>query len=229
MNLGAHGNTAKASRTLETGPFHSLTLSVVPGGTGTTDAWPPAPVYPDGTEITAWATRIDPEFRWDHWEGDLSGTTTTNIFVILSDITAQAVFVSSNANTYGIPESWLIGHGIPPTQQGAEMDSDEDGLLNWKEYYAGTVPTNDLSVLVLTELESVVERYSLAFLSVTGKTYRPQSTPSLTLTDGWANVSWSASHDGTLADIPVDGNGSTITVYVETGGVTRCYRILLEL
>jgi hypothetical protein len=206
-----------------------LTLSATPEGVGTIDTWPPAPVYPHGTEITASAILTNPEFRWDRWEGDLSGSDPTNVFVIVGDIVAQAVFVSSNANTYGIPESWLIGHGIPPTQQGAEMDNDEDGLLNWEEYYAGTIPTNRLSVLALTDMQSAGARLALVFLSITGKTYRPQSTHSLAVSGSWTNEAWSATQDGTLGDAPVDGNGDEITVFVATGGVTRCYRILVDL
>ena len=228
LNMGAYGNTREASRTLETGPFYSLTLEAVPEGAGTTAAWPPAPAYPHGAEITAWAVVTDSDFRWDRWEGGLAGSEPTNVFVIAADIIAQAVFVATNANTYGIPESWLIAHGIPPTQQGAEMDSDADGLQNWEEYYAGTVPTNELSVLALSDVQEAGNRLALVFASVTGITYRAQSTPALTAAGAWTNEAWSATRDGAFVDAPIEGHGGEAVVFVSTGGVIRCYRVRLE-
>jgi hypothetical protein len=43
--------------------------------------------------------------------------------------------------------SWLQGFGLPTTSFAAFMDSDGDGVNNYSEWRADTVPTNALSVL----------------------------------------------------------------------------------
>jgi len=52
----------------------------------------------------------------------------------------------SNLTAHGVPYSWFDSHGITNNYATAEnLDIDNDGMINWKEYYAGTDPTNAAS------------------------------------------------------------------------------------
>jgi predicted acyl esterase len=48
---------------------------------------------------------------------------------------------------FGVPGSWLIGHGLAASQSNALADFDGDHMANWEEYIAGTEPTNQASAL----------------------------------------------------------------------------------
>lgn len=54
----------------------------------------------------------------------------------------------------GIPELWLIRHGLTNSVPEEEelLDFDGDGMLNWQEYVSDTNPTNKESVLSLLDV-----------------------------------------------------------------------------
>jgi len=56
--------------------------------------------------------------------------------------------------TNGTPTSWLDAHGlIESTYEAADWsDTDNDGMVAWKEYRAGTLPTNAVSVFRLVPM-----------------------------------------------------------------------------
>lgn len=47
---------------------------------------------------------------------------------------------------YGVPQSWLNSYGFTNYATDVELDPDHDGHATWKEYIAGTDPTNPASV-----------------------------------------------------------------------------------
>ncbi len=59
--------------------------------------------------------------------------------------------VSATGSTaIGTPYAWLDQYGLTDYEADELLDQDEDGLLTWQEYIAGTVPTNKASSFVVT-------------------------------------------------------------------------------
>lgn len=75
----------------------------------------------------------------------------------------------------GTPLWWLTAHGLAPSDSGAEFD-EGDGMVAWKEYLAGTDPTNRASCLGIVSVSNAAPSGSAGFVvrwsSVTGKYYR---------------------------------------------------------
>ncbi|VGO11781.1 Endo-1,4-beta-xylanase Z [Pontiella desulfatans] len=74
----------------------------------------------------------------------------------------------------GTPHSWLDAHALVTGGDYAAadaQDADSDGLLNGREYWAGTDPTNAASVFRITDAESVGNQLFFDWSAVTGKTY----------------------------------------------------------
>lgn len=88
---------------------------------------------------------------------------------IWQDGTLHAVF-SRNLTVHGVPEEWLAAYGI--TNGGfaaaALQDQDQDRMLTWQEYIAGTDPTDRLSRLFLR----VKTNGELSWPSVPNRIYR---------------------------------------------------------
>jgi len=51
--------------------------------------------------------------------------------------------------------SWLTSYGLPSDGSADYVDSDGDGMNNWQEYVAGTIPTNANSVLEITSEQAI--------------------------------------------------------------------------
>jgi len=72
---------------------------------------------------------------------------------------AAAILDVADETGRGVPESWYAEHGLTNGDPDALdlIDSDGDGVLNWKEYGADTTPTNSDSVLALTAIGQEIE------------------------------------------------------------------------
>ncbi len=81
--------------------------------------------------------------------------------------------------TNGVTSAWLEPFGLDLNDLTVLSDSDFDGLANWEENVAGTVPTNDASGLwfssVVPGLDSIVMRWP----AVSGRTYNLYATSNL--------------------------------------------------
>lgn len=82
------------------------------------------------------------------------------------DICINGSFVTNN-----VPEVWLTNCGLFPTDTTALTDSDGDGVLTWKEFYAGTDPTDSNSVFRITSSSTEEGQQTLHWKAVAGKTY----------------------------------------------------------
>lgn len=117
------------------------------------------------------------------WEGDLTDnglqlapSVDTNIWSFAfvdadSDGTNETLRVTANAGTTanGTPINWLLENGLSEADD--EVDNDNDGLLSWEEYVAGTVPTNSASVLRITSVENNTDSQVITWQSIAGKSY----------------------------------------------------------
>ena len=72
-----------------------------------------------------------------------------------------------------VPSGWLLQYGLPTDGSADYVDSDGDGMSNWQEWIAGTVPTNGLSLLQLEEVTPAggAGDFRVRWQSVAGKLY----------------------------------------------------------
>jgi hypothetical protein len=81
-----------------------------------------------------------------------------------------------------LPSAWLLQFDLPMDGSADYTDSDNDGMSNWEEWTAGTVPTNRFSLLQIEELtsESGSGQFQVRWQSVSGKYYWVGSYENLT-------------------------------------------------
>jgi len=97
-------------------------------------------------------------------------------------------FVITNVSTFettyptlpfGTPVPWLMSYGFSGNFTNAELlDPDHDGMKNWQEYRANTIPTNAASKLVVTKVSKAPDgvRYQVTFSTSQDRTYSLQSS-----------------------------------------------------
>ena len=117
----------------------------------------------------------------------------------------------------GVPKAWLTSYGLPTTDPAALLDSDEDGQLNWQEYYAGTNPLNADSVFKITQVQTFGMQLLVHWQAVAGKTYTIEYKADLTDSD------WTPMGSGILGvepessiSAPINGSKGFIRVSVDT-------------
>jgi uncharacterized repeat protein (TIGR02543 family) len=71
--------------------IYSLSVSVDPAGTGTVTAAPPGGSYPAGTLVTVTAVPAM-GYKFDHWSGDASGTSSTVTITVDKNTSVTAHF-----------------------------------------------------------------------------------------------------------------------------------------
>jgi hypothetical protein len=74
-------------------------------------------------------------------------------------------------NVSGLFLAWLQSYGLPTDGSADYTDSDQDGMNNWQEWVAGTVPTNAASSLRLQRPVWVPSSVTLTWSSVTNRSY----------------------------------------------------------
>jgi hypothetical protein len=94
------------------------------------------------------------------------------------NIMAELEFIGSGFTASGTPYSWLLQYDLDGTDD--LLDSDQDGLLTWEEYIAGTDPTNSASVLQVHSIRSSASGIVVTWQSVAGKSYSIITNANLT-------------------------------------------------
>ena len=92
--------------------------------------------------------------------------------------------VDIGAYEYQMPASiisyaWLQQYGLPTDGTADFGDSDGDGMNNWQEWKAGTIPTDATSVLKLSSPSNSVSGITVTWQSVSNVTYYLQSSTNL--------------------------------------------------
>ena len=104
---------------------------------------------------------------------------------VLDDLvvdTAVPSGFSGTVSSNGTPHWWLASYGHADNFDAAALlDDDEDGMLNWEEYIAGTIASNDTSLLAVTGLaQPTTNQVVLQWPSVAGRIYSVDRTDALT-------------------------------------------------
>jgi hypothetical protein len=116
-----------------------------------------------------------------------------------------------------IPEEWLLEHGLPTNGSADNADADLDQMSNWDEWFAGTNPTNTVSLLQFEGAATFLTNgnFQVRWQSVPGKRYWIESAESLV---------------SPLAFTPIVSNllsAASLTEYVDVRPATtsRFYRV----
>jgi len=86
--------------------------------------------------------------------------------------------------------AWLQSYGLPTDGSADFQDTDGDGMNNWQEWMAGTVPTNAASALrMFAPSLTTSNRLILSWQSVTARTYFVQWSTNLSAPNSFSTIS----------------------------------------
>lgn len=91
------------------------------------------------------------------------------------DVGAYEYLTPSSTISY----AWLQQYGLPETAEADYLDSDGDGMNNWQEWRAATIPTNRESLLRMLSPSNHAAGLTLSWLSETGVSYALERGSSL--------------------------------------------------
>lgn len=112
-----------------------------------------------------------------------------------------------------VPIYWHQSYGVFADYDNADMlDTDSDGMTNWQEYIAGTMPSDGNSVFEITETASTNGQPAISWPSQTGRLYTVLYSSVLN------GGTWSNAPGGTA----LTGNGSTMS-YTNCPDISPCF------
>ncbi len=146
----------------------------------------------------------------------------------LDDLTVDTARPLIGTGPQGTPEWWLADNGLTNGLSLAESelaDGDGDGFANWREFAAGTDPAAAASLLRFVDLpEAANGRLGLVVQTVPGRRYTLESSTDLAA-GAWAAAAFAVTPEGAPAVQTVTAAAETLTLYAETAGPFRFYRV----
>jgi VCBS repeat-containing protein len=116
----------------------------------------------------------------------------------------------------GMPDTWEESYGLSSTNENGHVsdDADHDGLCDYFEYVAGTLPNNSNSVFEIAAFSRTNGTQTVVtFKTVADRTYAVDYIENLNL-ENWQNLTNN-----------VPGSGSNFSFTDKTPGIWRFYRI----
>jgi hypothetical protein len=84
--------------------------------------------------------------------------------------------------------AWAQRYGLATDGLADTLDADGDGMNNWQEWKAGTIPTNAASLLQLSSISNNVSGVTVTWQSVSGVTYYLQSSTNLSASPTFVSI-----------------------------------------
>ena len=157
----------------------------------------------------------------------MAGTVPAERLLSYSLIGDPALVFRHDVSAMGTPVSWLVEYGL--IGPNADLDDpDLDGWPAWREYPAGTDPT-DYALRIRAAATGSPDRWTLAFEADSNRLYHVEHKASLLATNDWQAVSWAWTNapDWSSPDTLIVPDGPVTAVDVPLPNVTTqgFYRI----
>ena len=94
-------------------------------------------------------------------------------------------FQSANLGEF---TGWLYQYKLPTDGSADFIDSDSDGINNWQEWKAGTIPTNAASLLKMSSPSNSVSGVTVKWQSVAGVNYYLQRSTNLSAQPAFSSI-----------------------------------------
>jgi hypothetical protein len=150
----------------------------------------------------------------------ISGFETQNKHAFLTqDQTDGADWVQlviENLLANGVPKQWMRDNGLAVTDAATTEDNDQDGELNWEEFYAGTSPNDATSALKVSSTTLSGDQLRISWQAIAGKTYTLNYKSNLT------DLSW------TPIETNLSGVAPETEITVTVSGSQGFYQVVVE-
>jgi hypothetical protein len=130
----------------------------------------------------------------------------------------------------GTPTWWLRQYGLTSNVVAVEemRDTDGDGMVAWKEYIAGTDPTNKASVLCIADAaQSVSGRLQIAVSTVSNKEYRLRVATNI-VSGRWMTCPYATTQNGVLQSAVITAAVNRTVLYVLPLNTVCYYRARID-
>ncbi|MBD3346450.1 MAG: SUMF1/EgtB/PvdO family nonheme iron enzyme, partial [Chitinivibrionales bacterium] len=212
------------------------TISITTAGEGSVLAVPQADSYIEGDSVVVTANALQ-GWKFDHWEGDASGTNSSIIVTVDSNLAIAAHFSEMSADSFALAVTASGSGSVQPDggryADGADVQLIATASAGWVfDFWSGNASgTNCTTVVTMNSDKNVTANFTQTFLLSTttqgqggvsldppGGAYRSGATINVTAVPsaGWQFDHWSGALTGTDAatSISMDAEKSIVAHFV---------------